>query len=107
MMVFNRITILFTNSYIFLVPTQALTREENDRFFKRTLPGIIDLAMRVPERLTRPPILLVRRKAQSLSLSQSQIASLLANAFLNTFPRRNTQKKQSEFSSYPDINFIK
>ena len=84
-----------------------MSQEEKDLFFHRTLPGIIDLAMRIQEKVTRSPVLLMRQKAQSLSMSQVQIASLLANAFLNTFPRRNTQKKQSEFSTYPDINFIR
>ena len=37
-------------------------------------------------------------------MSQEQIASLLANAFFCTFPRRNAKMK-SEYSSYPDINF--
>lgn len=40
----------------------------------------------------------------SLTMSQEQIASLLANAFFCTFPRRNAKMK-SEYSSYPDINF--
>lgn len=65
------------------------------------------LALGVGEWVTRPPALLVRQRRHSLSLSQSQIARLLANAFLCTYPRRNTQKKQSEFASYPDINFVR
>ncbi len=80
---------------------------QKDRFVHHILPGIIRLAIGVPERVTQPPILLVRQKSHSVSMSQLQIASLLANAFLSTFPRRNTQKRQSEFSTYPDINFIK
>lgn len=40
----------------------------------------------------------------SITMSQEQIASLLANAFFCTFPRRNAKMK-SEYSSYPDINF--
>lgn len=92
---------------LFLLFKFKLSSEEKTRFFDHTLPGIIRLAMELPERVTRPPILLVRNKPQSISLSQLQVASLLANAFLSTFPRRNTQKRQSEFSAYPDINFIK
>lgn len=42
---------------------------------------------------------------RSISLSQQQVACLLANAFLCTFPRRNTDRKKSEYASYPDINF--
>lgn len=40
----------------------------------------------------------------SITMSQEQIASFLANAFFCTFPRRNAKMK-SEYSSYPDINF--
>ncbi|KAG7246031.1 hypothetical protein CRUP_020105, partial [Coryphaenoides rupestris] len=36
-------------------------------------------------------------------MSQEQVASLLANAFFCTFPRRNSRK--SEYGNYPDINF--
>ena len=86
---------------------QILSQNEKKRFFDHVLPGIIRLAMEVPERVTGTPTLLMRYKTQSLSMSQSQISSLLANAFLSTYPRRNTQKRQSEFSTYPDINFIK
>nr|CAH0106658.1 unnamed protein product [Daphnia galeata] len=86
---------------------QVLSQNEKKRFFYHVLPGIIRLAMEVPERVTGTPTLLMRYKTQSLSMSQSQISSLLANAFLSTYPRRNTQKRQSEFSTYPDINFIK
>ena len=34
-----------------------------------------------------------------------QIASLLANAFFCTFPRRNAKGKNTEYENYPDINF--
>ncbi|XP_046631255.1 poly(ADP-ribose) glycohydrolase-like [Daphnia pulicaria] len=86
---------------------QKLTPNERKRFFDHILPGVIRLAIELPERVTGTPTLLTRNKSQSLSMSQSQISSLLANAFLSTYPRRNTQKRQSEFSTYPDINFIK
>lgn len=88
---------------------EVATKEETDRIFKHTLPGIISLALRLPEIVTQPPVLLSRQKTQSISLSQLQIASLLANAFLSTFPRRNTQTSQlgrSELANYPDINFV-
>lgn len=94
---------MFTAFYL----VKVLPVSESERFFKKTLPGIISLAMSVSEKVTQPPVLLLRQKEHSISLSQVQIASLLANAFLCTFPRRNTQRKQSEFSSFPDINFIR
>uniref|UniRef100_A0A8C6NPR5 poly(ADP-ribose) glycohydrolase n=1 Tax=Nothobranchius furzeri TaxID=105023 RepID=A0A8C6NPR5_NOTFU len=41
----------------------------------------------------------------SLTMSQEQIACLLANAFFCTFPRRNSRK--FEYSNYPEINFYR
>lgn len=38
-------------------------------------------------------------------MSQEQAACILANAFLCTFPRRNTTKRDAEFANYPEINF--
>ena len=50
--------------------------------------------------------LLKRTHPHTIVMSQEQAACLLANAFFCTFPRRNTRQKQSEYSSFPDINFI-
>uniref|UniRef100_A0A668V9A4 poly(ADP-ribose) glycohydrolase n=1 Tax=Oreochromis aureus TaxID=47969 RepID=A0A668V9A4_OREAU len=41
----------------------------------------------------------------SITMSQEQVACLLANAFFCTFPRRNSRK--TEYSNYPDINFFR
>lgn len=38
-------------------------------------------------------------------MSQVQASCILANAFLSTFPRRNTTKPESQFYNYPSINF--
>nr|CAD7416169.1 unnamed protein product [Timema poppensis] len=69
------------------------------------LPQIIGLALQLPSLVTGPIPLLVQHRNQSVSLTQLQVASLLANAFLCTFPRRNTAKRFSEYYKYPDINF--
>ncbi|RXG73462.1 Poly(ADP-ribose) glycohydrolase [Armadillidium vulgare] len=79
--------------------------EERDFFFKNILPKIIKLALDLPKLLTRPVSLLKKKCTKSVTLSQEQIASLLANAFLCTFPRRNAKGSQTEYASYPDINF--
>lgn len=88
---------------------EVASKKENDRIFNHILPGIISsLALRLPEIVTQPPVLLSRQKTQSISVSQLQIASLLANAFLCTFPHRNTQTSElgrSGLLNYPDINF--
>lgn len=59
----------------------------------------MQLALQLPELVPTALPLLKQGKAHSVSLSQLQIASLLANAFLCTFPWRK------EMSSYPGINF--
>uniref|UniRef100_A0A3Q0SNG2 poly(ADP-ribose) glycohydrolase n=1 Tax=Amphilophus citrinellus TaxID=61819 RepID=A0A3Q0SNG2_AMPCI len=55
--------------------------------------------------LSCPIPLLKSRMNHSLTLSQEQIACLLANAFFCTFPRRNSRK--SEYGNYPEINFYR
>ncbi|KAH8409185.1 hypothetical protein KR009_010148, partial [Drosophila setifemur] len=82
-----------------------LDESEARVFFEDLLPRIIRLALRLPDLVRAPIPLLKQNHTASLSLSQQQIACLLANAFLCTFPRRNTLKKRSEYSSFPDINF--
>lgn len=87
----------------------ALCDEMDDEgrafFFDVTLPGIVRLALQLPEVLECAVPLLRAGKSASVSFTQQQIASLLANAFLCTFPRRNTQKRHSEYRTFPDINF--
>ncbi|XP_044743200.1 poly(ADP-ribose) glycohydrolase-like isoform X2 [Chrysoperla carnea] len=93
----------------------VLDEDENEDFFKNLLPNIIKLALQLPELLPSSIPLLKKNKTHTISLTQLQIASLLANAFLctfprretNTFPRRKTQKNkpQSEFDNYSPINF--
>uniref|UniRef100_A0A674EPK4 poly(ADP-ribose) glycohydrolase n=1 Tax=Salmo trutta TaxID=8032 RepID=A0A674EPK4_SALTR len=53
----------------------------------------------------QPIPLLKEGMNHSITLSQVQVASLLANAFFCTFPRRNSRK--SEYFNYPDINFYR
>ncbi len=79
--------------------------EETEMFFSVVLPQIICLALRLPEIVTHAVPLLKQQQNYSITLSQQQIACLLANAFLCTFPRRNSVKSKSEYSSYPFINF--
>jgi len=83
------------------IELDAVQREE---LFSTLLPGIVNLALQLPNLVTQPPKLLQRGKDQKMTLSQNQIACLLANAFFCTYPRRNSLKS-SEFYNYPDINF--
>lgn len=84
---------------------QEIDEAECEAFFTDILPGIIELASALPELVPAAIPLLKRGMNKSISFSQQQIASLLANAFLCTFPRRNAQGKRSEYRSFPDINF--
>jgi len=92
-------------SVLHLLFTEVFSEEETNGFFSTLLPQIVQLALQLPTLLTAPIPLLVQHRNRMLSFSQLQIASLLANAFLCTFPRRNTAKWQSEYANYPDINF--
>ncbi|CAG0889946.1 unnamed protein product [Darwinula stevensoni] len=82
-----------------------LEEDESLAFFKEILPKLIDLALDLENIVTRAPLLLKQGENHALSLSQVQVACLLANAFLCTYPRRNALRRDSEYSSYPDINF--
>ncbi|XP_075974224.1 poly(ADP-ribose) glycohydrolase-like [Anticarsia gemmatalis] len=84
---------------------EYLEEEESQYFFDVTLPEIAKLALALPKLVQAPIPLLKQHKNRSVSLSQQQISSLLANAFFCTFPRRNSRKAFSEYSSYPYINF--
>ncbi|XP_069356377.1 poly(ADP-ribose) glycohydrolase isoform X1 [Maniola hyperantus] len=84
---------------------ESLDEDEAQYFFDVTLPEIAKLALALPKLIQAPIPLLKQHKNRSVSLSQQQISSLLANAFFCTFPRRNSHKKDAEYSSYPFINF--
>ncbi|XP_030568773.1 poly(ADP-ribose) glycohydrolase [Drosophila novamexicana] len=84
---------------------EELDESESRVFFEDLLPRIIRLALRLPELIKAPIPLLKQNQSVALSLSQEQISCLLANAFLCTYPRRNTLKRKSEYSNFPDINF--
>lgn len=72
---------------------------------KHCQPFIIDLALNLPRIIDKPIPLLKRGDNESVSLSKVQIACLLANAFLCTFPQRNLRTKFEDFKTYPSINF--
>lgn len=80
-------------------------RDEKDFFFKKLLPAMINLALSLPDLVMSPIPLLQRGSSRSISMSQQQAACLLANAFFCTFPMRNTNNRNSDYSSYPKINF--
>ncbi|KAF0304924.1 Poly(ADP-ribose) glycohydrolase [Amphibalanus amphitrite] len=71
--------------------------------FTVTVPQLCRLALRLPELLPAPLPLLARHRSHSVSLSQLQVASLLANAFLCTFPRRNSARRVRRFLSPAEL----
>ncbi|XP_067286506.1 poly(ADP-ribose) glycohydrolase isoform X2 [Pseudorasbora parva] len=82
---------------------KALEESEAEQMFGKLLPAMAQLALRAPSLITQPIPLLRAQCCSSITLSQEQVSSLLANAFFCTFPRRNSRK--TEFNNYPDINF--
>ncbi|KAF8970756.1 hypothetical protein BGZ46_010400, partial [Entomortierella lignicola] len=78
-----------------------LTKEERDRFFKTILPKMQALALQLPELVKKPIPLLKQQQDSAITLSQEQIACLLANAFFNTYPSRNCAgRRQSSKRRY-------
>ena len=84
---------------------EVASEEECSAFFSSLLPRMITLALQLPNLLTHGLPLLKCQEMYSVTISQQQIACLLANAFLCTFPRRNATHRTVEFASYPSINF--
>ncbi|KAK2852627.1 hypothetical protein Q7C36_007828 [Tachysurus vachellii] len=85
--------------------TEGLEHTEAQYLFDVMLPKMVTLALSAPNICTQPIPLLKQNMNQSLTMSQEQIACLLANAFFCTFPRRNSRK--SEYYNYPEINFYR
>ncbi|XP_038152580.1 poly(ADP-ribose) glycohydrolase [Cyprinodon tularosa] len=76
-----------------------------ENHFSTLSSKIAALALKLPEQLEKTIPLLQRHQPATITLSQFQIACLLANAFYCTFPHRNTTKPDSEYHNYPSINF--
>ncbi|XP_071763903.2 poly(ADP-ribose) glycohydrolase [Centroberyx gerrardi] len=85
--------------------TKVLEPNAAEHLFGSLLPDMVQLALRASELCTKPIPLLKGGMNHSITMSQEQVACLLANAFFCTFPRRNSRK--TEYSNYPDINFYR
>lgn len=84
---------------------KVLEPDAAEHLFGSLLPDMVQLALRASELCTKPIPLLKRGMNHSITMSQEQVACLLANAFFCTFPRRNS--RSSEYCNYPDINFFR
>ncbi|XP_067879097.1 poly(ADP-ribose) glycohydrolase-like isoform X2 [Heterodontus francisci] len=92
----------FTGLYKHL---DQLPGAERQYLLRQLLPEMAKLALRLPDLCSKPIPLLKRGKSQAITMSQEQIACLLANAFFCTFPHRNSTQLNSEYITFPDINF--
>ncbi|XP_075313687.1 poly(ADP-ribose) glycohydrolase [Odontesthes bonariensis] len=88
-----------------LYSTEVLEPDAAEHLFDSLLPDMVQLALRASELCTKPLPLLKAGMNHSITMSQEQVACLLANAFFCTFPRRNT--RNTEYRNYPDINFFR
>ncbi|CAN9509175.1 unnamed protein product [Ophioblennius macclurei] len=93
----------FTALHLYCV--KVLEPDAAEHLFDALLPDMVQLALRASELCTKPIPLLKRGMNHSITMSQEQVACLLANAFFCTFPRRNSRR--SEYGNYPDINFFR
>ncbi|XP_029460075.1 poly(ADP-ribose) glycohydrolase-like isoform X2 [Rhinatrema bivittatum] len=84
-----------------------LPEDKKKYLILKVIPQMAQLALQLPDLCPKAIPLLKRGKQMALSMSQQQIACLLANAFFCTFPHRNTTQSNSEYANYPSINFSK
>ncbi|XP_062913211.1 poly(ADP-ribose) glycohydrolase-like isoform X1 [Mobula hypostoma] len=84
---------------------KQMDHSERQFLLEKLLPQMARLALRLPE-LCQLPIQLLRvGMKHAISMSQEQVACLLANAFFCTFPHRNSTHRRSEYFKFPSINF--
>ncbi|CAL8127204.1 unnamed protein product [Orchesella dallaii] len=79
---------------------QIMTDGERTHFFSKVIPYMTRLVLGLPEIVTCPLPILRKNVNHNISLSQRQVACLLANAFFSTFPKRFQFEAE-----LPSINF--
>eukprot|EP00668_Euglena_longa_P012641 GGOE01015109.1.p1 GENE.GGOE01015109.1~~GGOE01015109.1.p1 ORF type:complete len:567 (-),score=79.53 GGOE01015109.1:147-1793(-) len=82
-----------------------LTAIEHETFFCGAIPNMQKLVKQMPCLFPDPLPLLTRGCQRTVTLTNQQVACLLANAFFCTFPHRNRKWKFSEYGNFPSINF--
>ena len=83
--------------------SETLSNEESEKFFKETLPKMINILLSSESIIPRPVPLLVSGKSQSIILTQEQASVILVNAFFCTYPLRNANG--AHYRNFPYINF--
>ena len=93
----------WTFSTLHKLMSEVLSKEESEKFFKETLPKMINILLSSDSIIPSPIPLLVSGKSQSVALSPEQASVLLVNAFFCTYPLRNANG--AHFRNFPPINF--
>ncbi|KRT79940.1 hypothetical protein AMK59_6474, partial [Oryctes borbonicus] len=84
-----------------------LTSEERSNFLNRTLPNIIKRALSLKQLKPKDGLhFSLQQQPDCVELEYSFIASLLANAFFSTFPKR-TDKSHPTLQNFNFCNFFK
>lgn len=83
----------------------SLKDAERQYYLKVVIPKMAKLALELPDLCPKPIPMLKKGHQRAITMSQQQVACLLCNAFFCTFPRRNATHGNSEYATYPSINF--
>uniref|UniRef100_A0A3Q3AQV1 poly(ADP-ribose) glycohydrolase n=1 Tax=Kryptolebias marmoratus TaxID=37003 RepID=A0A3Q3AQV1_KRYMA len=81
-------------AFIFSALSKVLEPDAVEHLFDSLLPDMALLALRASELCTKPIPLLKRGMNHSITMSQEQVACLLANAFFCTFPQRDFRETE-------------
>ncbi|OWA53691.1 Poly(ADP-ribose) glycohydrolase [Hypsibius exemplaris] len=85
---------------------EELTPQQSHFFVSTLLPFIASLVIELPSSCTQPIPLLKSGMNHTITFSQRQVASLLANAFFCTFPaQKSVDAEREPGTGYPFINF--
>lgn len=94
----------FTGLHYFF--EKVLSDADRRSFFADVLPSMAELVLELPKLCPHPIPLLKRQTSHAITLSQKQVACLLANAFFCTFPARHcSQCSKPEYKHFPSMNF--
>ena len=70
-----------STSYMLYIFNNELCKSDTDMFFKKTLPGMVEMALNLPKIVTHAVSLLKRQQNYSITMSQYQVVCLLIHAF--------------------------
>ncbi|CAB3977379.1 poly(ADP-ribose) glycohydrolase-like [Paramuricea clavata] len=100
----------FNFKLLHILLLENITPEEHKEFIEFTLPGIIQMALALPQTCTQSIPFLSQQKEHIITMSQQQAACLLACGFLSVFPKRNPggrRNRNDEFYNFPPMNFAR